>query len=101
MVDVGAGSGARREPAHCATFPRGAYSGWQGGGGRARPGTPLDGAAGAGFPDKLVTPGCAPRRLGWSHNTNGNDTDKPMKRSAAEIVREYGPFPNVTDVAGV
>ena len=24
-----------------------------------------------------------------------------MKRSAAEIVREYGPFPNVTDVAGV
>jgi glutamine cyclotransferase len=24
-----------------------------------------------------------------------------MKRSAAEIVREYGPFPNVTEVAGV
>ena len=24
-----------------------------------------------------------------------------MKRSAAEIIREYGPFPNVTDVAGV
>ena len=24
-----------------------------------------------------------------------------MKRSAAEIVREYGPFPNVTNVAGV
>jgi hypothetical protein len=37
---------------------------WQGAGGWPRPGTPLDDAAGAGFPDNLVTPGCGTRWLG-------------------------------------
>ena len=60
----GPGAGARRKSAHRAARARGAYGGWQGAGGRPRPGAPLDGAAGAGFPDNLVTPGRAARWLG-------------------------------------
>ena len=37
---------------------------WQGAGDRPWAGASLDGAAGAGFPDNLVTPGCAARWLG-------------------------------------
>ena len=43
-------------PAHSAARTRRSHGGWQGAGDRPRPGTPLDDAAGAGFPDNLVTP---------------------------------------------
>ncbi len=43
--------------------------------------------------DNLVTPGAAAGRLG--------DDARHDKRSAAEILREYGPFPGVDSVHGV
>jgi hypothetical protein len=57
--------GARRKHARRATRNRRSDGGRQGTGGRARPRASLDGAAGARFPDNLVTPGRAVRWLVW------------------------------------
>ena len=56
--------------------------------GRARP---LDDPAGAGIHDNLVTPRSTAERLEFRHE----------EQSAAEILREYGPFPGVDRVNGV
>ena len=58
-----AGAGARRQSAHRAAGPRRPHGRRQSAAGRPRPGAALDGAAAAGFPDNLVTPGRAARRL--------------------------------------
>ena len=69
---------------------------------RARARASLDDPARAGIPDNLVTPRSTAERLGSVHADfgsgipGGND-----ERSAAEILREYGPFPGVDRVNGV
>ena len=60
VVELGAGAGARRQPAHRAASARSAGGGRQGRIVRSRPGLPLDRAERAGIPDKLVTPGPLP-----------------------------------------
>ncbi len=65
---------------------------------RSRAGAALDDAAGAGFPDKLVTPGAAAGRLVTNRLGPRTLRMESMKRSTAEIVREYGPFPGVDEV---
>ena len=67
---------------------------------RSRPRAPLDDPAGAGIPDNLVTPGSAAERLEPSF-TRKRFGMNSMKQSAAEILREYGPFPDADRVNGV
>ena len=50
----------------------------------------MDDAERAWVPDKLVVPHC------WVSGYDG-----AMRHSTAEIIREYGPFSGVDDVAGV
>ena len=91
VVELGARACARREPAYGAAGARAACGGRQGAVLRPRPRAALDDAARAGIHDDLVTPRslCRASRM------------EPMKRSAAEIIREYGPFPGVDRVGGV
>ena len=79
------------EPAHRAARARRARGSRQGAVVRSRAGAALDDAARAGIHDDLVTPRAAAdaTRIGG------------MRRSTAEIVREYGPFPGVANVHGV
>ena len=64
VVELGLGAGARRQPAHRAAGARCAGGRRQGAVVRSRAGAPLDDPAGAGIPDKLVTPAPAAGRLG-------------------------------------
>ena len=93
VVELGARARARREPAHACSARSTRWRGRQGAVVRPRARAPLDDAAGAGIHDDLVTPGSAAGRLGSRHATISSRD--PMKQSAAEIVREYGPFPGV------
>ena len=96
LVELGAGAGAQRQPAHRAARARGADAARQSAGDRPRPSAPLDRAAGPGFPDNLVTPDRAGGRVAWRR---GDGTaavgGTRMKRTTATITREYGPFPGV------
>jgi hypothetical protein len=83
LVEFSVGAGARRKSAHRAARARRSYGGWQGARDRPRPGTPLDDAAGAGFPDNLVTPGRAASWLGCPHETNSSD-NRPRIRPLSE-----------------
>ena len=66
VVELGAGAGARRQPAQRAAGARRAGGGRQGAVVRPRPGAALDDAAAAGIHDDLVTPGAAAGWLGRS-----------------------------------
>ena len=91
MVEFGAGDCARHQPAHRAAGARLACGSRQGAVVWPRAGPPLDDTASAGIHDDFVTPRSS------AELTNSGS----MKRSAAEIVREYGPFPGVDQVHGV
>src|SRR4029077_1966436 len=66
---------------------------------RPRAGAALDDPAGGRIHDDLVTPGSTAEWLGWK--PRARDQERNMSQSAAEIVREYGPFPGVDQVHGV
>src|SRR5690348_18065268 len=90
MVELGPGIGTWRQPAHRPAGARHARGGRQAAIVRPRAGTALDDPARARIRDDLVTPRRPAERLGWRH-----------EKAAAEILREYGPFPGVDQVGGV
>ena len=100
LVDLGAGAGAWVEPAHRAAGAGRAWHRRQGAIVRARACASLDGPACPGIHDDVVTPGSAPQwleRVPYPFQHRGSD----MKRSAAEILEEYGPFAGAERVNGV
>ena len=92
VVELGAGAGARRQPAHRAAGARRACGSRQGAVVRPRAGAPLDDAAGAGIHDDLVTPRSAAGRLGL----RTHEDDQQPKSSA-----NTDPFRASTSVHGV
>src|SRR5262249_60464685 len=93
MVELGPGARAWSQPAHRTTSTRLACGDRQGAIVWSRAGSSLDDPTRAGIHDDIVTSCSVPRRLRWKYSD--------MKRSTAEIVREYGPFPGVDRVNGV
>src|SRR5580704_2065454 len=90
MVELSVSACARHRATHDAALTRVACGGWQGARIRARAGSPVGDARSARIHDDLVTPRSP--RLGTRI--------AGMKRSPAEIVREYS-FPGVENVHGV
>ena len=100
LVDLGAGAGAWVEPAHRAAGTGRAWHRRQGAIVRARACASLDDPARPGIHDDVVTPSSAPQwldRVPHPFKHRGSD----MKRSAAEILEEYGPFAGAERVNGV
>ena len=81
---LGPGDRARRQPAHRAALARCPRGGGQGPVVRPRPRGALDDAAGAGFPDKLVTPRPAAGRLGWRHEAISG-RNRPRVRAGSSM----------------